>query len=492
MMLSGRTLRTVAALLPVAVFLAVYIPRVGHGFILDDYRWISESRTATLSDILGLFAQNNGFYRPLVSLTFALDYAFFGLEPLWYGFTNAGLALTCAVLIYILARAFNLPWGAATLAGSLWLLNFHGISMAVLWISGRTALLLTAAAIAAGACVVRRRLLPAAVLTAVALLSKEEAVALPLILGVWIHVLNRDDPARRRRMLLVWSLCSVVLLAAYFALRTYSGAMTPATAPHYYRFTFDPVQIGRNMLEYADRTFTLPILVVGISWLLLRRKQGSETAVAPRIDLIACAGVWILGAYALTVFLPVRSSLYSCFPLVGACLIAAELCRAFWLSASEQSKVTALRAAVVLAVIAAPIHYSRTHRLVHQAEVSHSIWNTLASLTRDVPEGATVAIHDDMTRRANVRSAFGGLAAPAYELLTGRRLNFWLEPPVDDAELRPVQPVWPDDWRSGTVLLSFRCRINNDDASADEANQTPAANRSLERMRQGSTQNSIE
>ncbi len=437
-MTPSRALRIVASLLPVCVFLAVYVPRVGHGFILDDYGWIFDSRVTSLSDLRELFVKNNGFYRPLVSLTFAIDYALFGLEPLWYGLTNVALALACGALVYVLARNFGLPWGAAAFAGSLWLLNFHGISMAVLWISGRTSLLLTAAAVAAAACVVRRRLLLGAFFTAIALLSKEEAVALPIILGGWIYILNRDDPARRARVLWLWAVCSVVLLAAYFGLRSHSGAMTPATAPHYYRFTFEPAQLGRNVLEYADRTFTLPILVVGIAWLLLRRNRTPETPPAVvRRDLIACAVVWILGAYALTVFVPVRSSLYTCFPLVGACLIAAALCTAFWSSASERARLVALRSAIVLTVIAAPIHYSRTHRLVDQAEVSQAIWTTLPRLTGDVAEGRTVAIHDDMTRRANVRSAFGSLASPAYELLTGRRLNFWFEPPLDAAEAPP-------------------------------------------------------
>jgi hypothetical protein len=60
-------LRRVAALLPVAVFLAVYLPRAGHGFILDDF-WLLESRIATVSDVVALFTHNNGFYRRQSSL----------------------------------------------------------------------------------------------------------------------------------------------------------------------------------------------------------------------------------------------------------------------------------------------------------------------------------------------------------------------------------------------------------------------------------------
>jgi hypothetical protein len=445
------------ALLPVCVFLAVYIPRVGHGFILDDYRWVFESRIGGLSDALRLFTQNNGFYRPVVSLTFALNHALFGIQPVWYGLTNVALALTCAGLVYGLSRAFSLPWGAAALAASLWLLNFHGINMSVLWISGRTALLLTAAA----ACVVRRRLIPGAIFTAIALLSKEEAVALPIILGCWIYILNQDDPARRRRMLGLWTACSVALLVGYFGLRIHSGAMTPATAPDYYRFTFAPVLVARSVLEYADRTFTLPIIIVGISWLLLRRKDArakgrARDGVSPvRREIVACAVVWILGGYALTLFVPVRSSLYVCFPLVGSGLIAAELCRALWMFAPERARRIALRTAVALTVIAAPIHYSRTDRLVDQADVSQAIWNTLPSLTGDVPEGATVVIHDDTTRRANVRSAFGSHTTLAYDLLTGRRLDFRIEPPLDGGEGPPCPGCIARrlDFRDGELVI---------------------------------------
>jgi hypothetical protein len=435
---SGRAAGLVAALLPVVIFLAVYIPRVGHGFILDDYRWVLESRVSEPSDLPRLFVQNNGFYRPIVSLTFALDFLLFGIQPFWYGLTNVVLAVGCAGLIYTLSRTLRLPWGAAALAASLWLLNFHGINMAVLWISGRTALLLTLAAVGAAILIVRQRLLLAAVGTAIALLSKEEAVALPVILGIWIYVLNRSEPVRWTRLMQIWTVSSVVILVAYFALRAYSGAMTPSTAPTYYQFTFEPVALVRNVLEYTDRTFTLPVVVVGLAWLILRWRRASLASHASiRSDVIACAVVWTFGAYALTIFLPIRSSLYSCLPLVGSCLIAATLCTAFWYLATEEARGLALRVAIVLILITAPIHYARTRRLVDQAETAQKLWKALPTLTQDLPEGATVAIHDDMTRRANVRAAFGSLGPPAYQLLAGRQLNFWFEPPLDVAAQPP-------------------------------------------------------
>jgi hypothetical protein len=432
-----RALRWAAALAPVLAFLAVYVPRAGHGFIADDYRWVLESQVSTVDGALALFAHNNGFYRPLVALTFTVDRWLFGLNPLGYGLTNVALAVACAAMVYRLARALEMPWGAAALAGSIWLLNFHGINMAVLWISGRTALLLTLASVAAATCLVRRQLLPAAAWTAVALLSKEEAVLLPLILTAWLYVWPAAGAGERRRALGRWLVYAALLLAGYAVLRDHSGAMTPATAPAYYRFTFHPAAVARNVLEYADRALSFPLIVTGLAWLSLRWRRASGLVASPRPALVTCAVVWIAGAYAVTVFLPVRSSLYACWPLVGASLAAAECCWKFWESAPAGARNRALQVALLCVLIAAPIHLTRTRRLVTQADVSRTAWLELPELTRTVPEGATVVIYDDTTTRANLRAAFGSLTSTACELLTGRHLDLRLEPAPGNGEPPP-------------------------------------------------------
>lgn len=433
--LAGRppasALRFTASLLPFLVFVAVYVPRVGHGFILDDFRWIYESRIRGFGDLIALFSQNNGFYRPVVAVTFAINHLLGDLEPFWYGVTNVALALTAAASIYALARAVRLHRGAAILAASIWLLNFHGINMAVLWISGRTALLLTVAAVAAAWALVRRHLAVAALFMAIALFSKEEAVALPVILGAWMYLLDSDDPAHRRTALVMWTVISLALLAVYLVLRIHSGAMTLATAPAYYRYTLDPLAIARNLIEYADRTLTLSAIVVLLAWLMLRPRRGHDGRVSAATTVIEASILWIVGGYALTLWLPVRSSLYACFPSVGACLIAGAICERWWMSATEGARRRALIATIMLTLIAAPIHYVRTNRLVSQADVSQRAWNELVSLTRDLPDDVTVVIQDDMSRRANIHSAFGSMVDLAYELKTGRRIHFWLAPQLD-------------------------------------------------------------
>ena len=72
----------VALALPFVIFVVIYGASVGHGFVADDFGWILESRVHSLHDLGALFFKPSGFYRPVVGLTFAADYALFGTHPL--------------------------------------------------------------------------------------------------------------------------------------------------------------------------------------------------------------------------------------------------------------------------------------------------------------------------------------------------------------------------------------------------------------------------
>src|SRR5436190_4254827 len=129
-------------LIPLSVFIAVYGPSVGLGFISDDFGWIVESRVQTLRGAFDLFLTNHGFYRPLVAASFAADHAMFGPNPWGYGLTNLTLLFVCAILLWRVGIALGLPRHVSSVAAALWAFNFHGINMALLWLSGRTSLCL--------------------------------------------------------------------------------------------------------------------------------------------------------------------------------------------------------------------------------------------------------------------------------------------------------------------------------------------------------------
>jgi hypothetical protein len=421
----------VALALPFAVFLIIYGASVGHGFVADDFGWILDSRAHSLHDVGALFFKSSGFYRPVVGLTFAADYAVFGTHPLGYGLTNVAFASICAVLLFLVARELALSEAAALLAVALWLLNPHGINTAVLWMSGRTSLLLTMGSLAAGLALLRGHPFLALLPAAVALFSKEEAFLLPGILGVWWITIRRSDPPSRAQVAL-WVGCATLLIALYLTLRFQTGAMTPWTAPPYYRFTASPRIVAINIREYADRALTFPTAVTALAWLLLRPRS----PVSPSRSVALCGIAWIVGGYGLTVFLPVRSSLYACFPSAGACLIAADVAARCWQSAEPlAARRRAAIAGIVATLAMTPVYVLRNRTTIANARFSTEVLETLRDRTHMVPEGSVIVVVDDRTRKPNVETAFNMALADAFELTAGRRLSFWVEPELQYAKL---------------------------------------------------------
>ena len=425
------SLQKAALALPFVLFLAIYGSSVGKGFVADDFGWILDSRVASAHDLGALFFKSTGFYRPVVGLTFAADYALFGTHPLGYGLTNVLFAGICAVLLFLVGRELSLPDSAAVLAVALWLLNPHGINTAVLWMSGRTSLLLTMGSLGAVLLVLRGRPFLALLPAAVALFSKEEAFLLPGILFLWWIGFRRANLPSKTQVALWW-LCSVAMIGVYLALRFQTGAMTPWTAPPYYRFTSDPAVIFKNIREYADRAMTFPAAVALLAWIVLRP---SPERPAMSKTVLICGAAWIVGGYGLTMFLPVRSSLYACYPSAGACLIAADIVTRCWYASAAPARQRAVIAAIVATIGMTPVYVIRNRSTLANARFSSRVLHELATATRTVSPGAVVIVLDDRTRRPNVETAFNMALDDAFELTAGRRLEFWVEPELQHAKL---------------------------------------------------------
>src|SRR5436305_8487014 len=171
---------------------AVYLPDIGRGFVRDDFAWIARGRDALARPANSLLPDQPGFYRPLVTASFAADYLWHGLSARGYGATNLLIFLACVAALWVLCRRLGLSVFAAAVAAFTWSVNPHGINMALVWISGRTSLFVTLFAILAAIATLERRHVSTAVFVAAALASKEEAVILPFILLTW-HVLVLVD-----------------------------------------------------------------------------------------------------------------------------------------------------------------------------------------------------------------------------------------------------------------------------------------------------------
>lgn len=440
---AGLPLALLAAA-PLLALAAIYLPDLGHGFVKDDFAWILGSRVSGAAGWLDVFQRHNGFYRPLVSLSFTLNERLFGLHAFGYGLTNFGLVLAVMAGIHLLARSLGMAAGAAALAASLWALNPHGVGGAILWISGRTSLLLIVFALAAAIALTRRHLALASLFCLLALFSKEEAVLLPAILLAWAGLDTEAGPAAWNwRRAWPWAAAAVPPLAVYFLLRSRTAAFLPLSAPDYYRLTFAPAAVGRNVLEYADRGCTFMAAVLVLLALATRR--------LPRPDARERAWIvrglaWLAGGFGITVFVPVRSSLYACFPSVGAAIAAAALATSLWRQASPRARRAVQVAALVLPFALIPLHRARNARMVRTAELSDAVLRQVRPLSARLAAGDVLVLEDDPGARVNVRNAFGTLVVDAVRLWTGvPEPRVWVDPPLPEwqqAGLR--QPAGPE------------------------------------------------
>lgn len=422
-------------LYPVAlllVVLAAYGSDVGRGFIKEDATWVMQSRVSGVQDLSRLLTQSGGFFRPVVGLSFALDHWLFGGEPLGYGWTNLLLAIAGGIAIAALARALSLPKGAALLAAALWILNFHGINIAVLWLSGRTALLLVLFAVLAAVATARNRLVAACLFAFLAMGSKEEGVVLPFVLLALLGLHPTTRPSRGRFGAFVIGF--VAVWTAYAVLRMRSDAMTPFTAPPFYTFAAAGWSLSKNLGEYADRSLTfavgVTVIVLGVAGRLPR--LGGE-----HWRVVAIGGIWLVFGFALTILLPTRSSLYAVFPSVGSAVACAAIIRAAWGDMSPARRSRMAVAALVVPFLLVPVYWRRNVRWTELAAVSRDVVARFADLARIAPrERWEVIVIDDRTTRANIAAS---VAIPdAVELSIGKRPHIWMVPPFADME--------PKDW----------------------------------------------
>ncbi len=209
-----RAERLALPLLALLVLLSLGAGLAGD-FVWDDAPLITENRLVQApSEIYEVLTSSfwetgdrhdrfRSFFRPVVSLTYALDYALWGKRPFGFHLTNLLLHFACCWLVYRLARQERIDPRAA-LAGAA-IFAVHPVHVeSVAWISGRTDLL--CALFCLGSFLLYRqggerkgitRLRSASwLLFALALFSKEMAATLPLL--VMVHSWLSQSGKRHR------------------------------------------------------------------------------------------------------------------------------------------------------------------------------------------------------------------------------------------------------------------------------------------------------
>jgi hypothetical protein len=425
----------VQQLVLLAAALAIYVPAVGHGFVKDDFGWIASSSLSAVTSLDVLTSAPTGFYRPAVSVSFALNRALCGVEPLCYGATNLTLLLAAAAGVFALARSLGMAPAWATVAAAIWIFNWHGINMATIWISGRTALLLTLFAVWGSAAILRGWWTPGACLVLLAMLAKEEAVLLPVVLLCGLWLLRLGDARPRQRTAATAGL--VAAWAAYLGLRLTSGAFTPETAPPFYRLEVSLSRFLDNFLPYLDRSSAAALAAV-VLFALASRPARLEASDAAR-RTAAFALVWTVLGFAITIFLPVRSSLYACFPSVGSAIAASILIASAWPAVPAARRRLVLVGGLLLPFALWPLFNARNRGSVREAELSHATIVELQRVARDLGAGTVVRLSDDRTARPSFDAAFGTGVQGAADLMVSPRLTVWIDPPPRDAALAGLE-----------------------------------------------------
>lgn len=216
-------------LLVAAVAIAWFWPVLGHGLRSDDYLTVyyldREAGAVRWGRVFQEFVRPwfgaDDLYRPLVSLSFGLEFAVGGSAALQHLTNILCLAVTVAATAATAARLTGTRRSVAALVAGLAVALHPSAVEPTAWICGRTTGLQMAAVTLAIWCHTRwstgvGRRWPALALFAVALGCKEGAVILPgyvLAIDVWLHGW-RGWRARAARLLPF-----VVVLVVYFALR---------------------------------------------------------------------------------------------------------------------------------------------------------------------------------------------------------------------------------------------------------------------------------
>ena len=180
--------------LAAAVAAVVFAPSLGNGFVFDDLDLVVGSqRIRDLADIRGLLGDA---YRPLRTITYAVDYAIWGLDPTGFRITNIAIHAINAVLALLVARRLT---GGARVASLLAALVFavHPVQVeSVAYVSGRRDVLFALFFLAAFLSYARYReaatararagwLAAAGAGFVLSLMSKEMAASFPFVCLLW-------------------------------------------------------------------------------------------------------------------------------------------------------------------------------------------------------------------------------------------------------------------------------------------------------------------
>lgn len=236
------------------------------GLFLRDWWAGTEKMVGLTPSSGGISPVSNGRYRPLVVVSYALNYAGWGLDPVGYHLVNVFLHFLVTCLLYALARGMGLSLGAAAAGASLFAVHpIH--TEAVNWIVSRPELMMSAGVLSALWLAARGHPRLSLIGFTVGLFSKEQAAMTPLLLVLYDACLgSRVGAPPGGRAALGWAFRRyggyAAILAVYLLVwRLVAGGLVPPTYP----FVDSPFE----HLNTLDRIFSVVKVAGRYLWLML-------------------------------------------------------------------------------------------------------------------------------------------------------------------------------------------------------------------------------
>ncbi len=252
----------------------VYLPTLYYPFSPMDENWLIISRENYLNDwgnSWQCFFDNiqSILYRPVLTLTFIIDYHLWGLNPLGYHLTNL---LLYSVLLLSLFNFFKLFQSSPSVAFVFTLLiAFHPLLVqTAAWVPGRNDSLLGIFTLAAFIQLHQflvhkkvRSVLWHFLFFLLALFTKENAIGLPVLLASFVFII--PNTLKKRQIIglgLLWALLTLIWVFMRQSAIQYTPAGELAASQHL-RLFFNALfyNVGKLLIPFQQSVYPIPNLI---------------------------------------------------------------------------------------------------------------------------------------------------------------------------------------------------------------------------------------
>ncbi len=302
----------------------VYGRSLSGGFVFDDHHFVENNRSIrSLSNVLSFFSDpstqsdhpglNTDIYRPLTTLSFALDHAVAGTSPAFHRTVNLLLHCCNVLLLIRLCALLGFSGPYAALAGAFFALFPTNVESFV-WISGRSSVLSTAFILCSAVFFVkrvetgdRRYMLPSALAAAAGLFTRETAAAVPLIALAYVFACGRPLRSYLKDIGLYLALPAALFVLLRFAMLGRLQQAAPPDMP-FSSLAAVPFLLFAKYAEIVLFPFSMMVTYTDA----INARLGALAAFLP------AAGALALGYAGLTVFLRVRGQKAAAWGLLWA------------------------------------------------------------------------------------------------------------------------------------------------------------------------------